>query len=428
MGVSVVGLMHDAWYGDFVNRKHHLMRLFAADARVGPCLYVEPPIDSGVLARMQRQLASMEPGSPLLSRERSPEPRVSEAASTLRAMRERLSWPRGAAGFLGTLVPDRLHLLAPVEGIERAAGAFAGLLRELSIEEYVLWVQSPGYADLALALRPLALVYDCTDDYAAIQPEAAGVIRERDGRLLARADLVTTVSRTLHQQKSAVRSGVHMLPNAVDPRHFDPGREHEVPADLAGIGGRAVVGYVGRMNYKLDVRLLDEVTDRRPDIVFVFIGPGFQRVAELQKRNTLFLGTRPYDDLPAYVARMDVCMIPHRLSDITMHMNPVKVYEYLAMGKPVVATNIRGLEDVGDEVVQASDADEFCAALDAALEGGTEADRARRRAVVLGGHTWTDRVEAVWRLLRTSPGGRPGPRPAGGAVGSGEAMPLRAAD
>ena len=324
MGLSVVALMRDRWFGDFMGRKHNLMRAFSRDTRVGTCVYVEPvlPVDeSQVTAR------------PLWS--------------------ERLAWGRCPIGFVREIESGRLYALAPTEGFQYDLRCFRDVLSELGVNDFILWAQSPLLADVATQMEARALIYDCTDDYTTIHPHQAAELAAGDALLLDRADVVTTVSRRLYEQKSARRaSHLHMLSCAADTAHFDPARHQEAPAELLPYLDRPIVGYMGKINYKLDVELMGSVCRMLPQMTFVFVGPVMRDVGAWSSLpNVVFTGVKDYDRLPAYLRWIDVCIIPHELNSITRYMNPIKVYEYLAMGKPVVSTPIEGLDDVRGQLL-----------------------------------------------------------------------------
>lgn len=351
MALGLVALMADRWYGDFQNRKHHLMLGFARSQHVSHVLYVEP-------------------------------------------------WSDAGSDQVRSVIPGKLTVFRPGATITRSALPLLKMIRRLGIHEYVLWAHAPLYAQLVRYLSPSAILYDCTDDYSTLEPTHAEAIREGDKYLLQRAGVVTTVSRALYEQKAAYHGHVHMLPNAVDTRHFTPYRDHPMPTDLAALLPATLVAYVGHVNQRINRHLVETLADSRPDLQLVFLGPVHASVAAMvEKRNIHLLGRKDYRELPAYLAHVDVCVIPHEINAVTGYMNPIKAYEYLAMGKPVVATPVPGLEELTDGLIIARDSGTFSSAIDLALErrGGEQAEALRR---LVSAHTWDSRVERAWELLQ----------------------------
>ena len=264
-------------------------------------------------------------------------------------------------------------------------------VRELGLESPALWTQDPRAATLVDRLPVSGVVYDLTDDWAAFERDPAR--RERASariRALAdRADHVLACSRPLVE---SVDGPVEYVPNAVTPPTPAP-----VPADLAGLP-RPLLGYVGTLHdARLDVELLAAAARLRPAWTFVLLGPDLleprSREALLACPNVRYLGVRSHAEVSAYVQALDVCLVPHVVTDFTRSLDPLKVYEYLAAGRPVVATPTGNLPE---HVALARTAEELVAAAEAA-EDTAECRVTRRRSVA--GATWEARAEQVESVL-----------------------------
>jgi glycosyltransferase involved in cell wall biosynthesis len=138
----------------------------------------------------------------------------------------------------------------------------------------------------------------------------------------------------------------------------------------------------------------------RPRWTFALVGPiGIDTAVVRSLSNVRLLGPRPYASLPSYLAAMDVAVIPFKRNTLTYHADPIKAYEYLAAGLPVVATNLPALRRLGDLVHLADSPAEFVAQLDAAVAEGRDARRTERQAEAAK-HSWSSRFDTVDRLLR----------------------------
>jgi len=146
--------------------------------------------------------------------------------------------------------------------------------------------------------------------------------------------------------------------------------------------------------------LVAKLACERPKWSFVLVGPlGIDTSPLRGLANVRLLGPRPYAALPSYLARMDVGLIPFKRNQVTHHADPIKAYEYLAAGLPVVATDLPALQRLAHVVRLAETAPAFLVALDAAVIEGRDARRAERQAEAAN-HTWTASFETIERLVR----------------------------
>lgn len=220
----------------------------------------------------------------------------------------------------------------------------------------VTWIYDPFQEWCWDLLNESLRVYDCYDQYTAssatpiLRPVGELVRRER--RVLSLADVVFVASDALHDKKKALSRNIHVVPNAADAQHFGKAQDGSahVPEELAHLPG-PVIGMVGNITERLDLRLLLAVAKWRADWNLVFVGgrkqPSFcgetaTLLSELERvSNVHFLGAKPYDALPGYLAAFDVCLIPYLATHpFNVYCSPLKLYEYLAAGKPIVSTDL----------------------------------------------------------------------------------------
>jgi len=275
------------------------------------------------------------------------------------------------------------------------------------IPKPILWTQAYNF-EYGKRLAPGARrVYDWVDDLAVF-PYERHFLEAGHAQALAEADLVLCVARRLHAEALAVRPDAVYLPNAVDYEHFTA-KARPLPRDprMAALAAssKPVAGYVGALAEWFDYELLDEVAGRRPDWDFVLIGPTLdlgvreRGQALLGRKNVTYLGPRRYADLPAYLRRFDVAMIPFVINEITQATSPLKLYEYWAAGKPVISTPLTECRAFA-EVSLAASAEEFAAALDEARRLAGDARHIERLRQLAFEHSWTARVETFGRLLK----------------------------
>ena len=287
--------------------------------------------------------------------------------------------------------------------LEREVAAFVAQWRR---GPTVLWLYTPLVADFIDLLAPDLVVYDVMDDLSLFR-YAPSRLREQEERLLARADLVFTGGPSLHRSVAHRRPDAHIFPSGVDAAHFaaavDP--DVEPPADVADLP-RPIIGFMGVIDERSDLALLDAVAAMRPEWSLVLVGPVLKiRESALPRRPNLhYLGQRRYEELPAYVGAFDVAMMPFAINDATRSISPTKTLEYLAAQRPVVSTPVPDVIELYGSVVRIADTPErFVGEIEAALsEPAPQRDaRVERSRDLLERYSWDSIVSQMERLLLT---------------------------
>jgi glycosyltransferase involved in cell wall biosynthesis len=270
------------------------------------------------------------------------------------------------------------------------------LLREQGCERLVLWYNFPNVVYLAGAMEEAALVYDILDEYAGFSWGGAEVGR-RERHLLSLADVSFAGTGQLYKRKHEWTRNMHFLPCGVDFEHFHAGAEEAtaLPEDLPPKSG-PTLGYFGMVDERIDWDLLAALHERHPDWTVLLIGPFISKDLRFAHHERIrVLGPRPYAELPRYLKYWDVSLIPFVLNEVTRNINPTKLLEYLACGKPVVTPAIPDIVEYYSEVVHiARDHDEFIRHCEAAL---AESDPAQVSARVerARGNSWESFVSFV---------------------------------
>jgi glycosyltransferase involved in cell wall biosynthesis len=267
-------------------------------------------------------------------------------------------------------------------------------------ERPILWAYVPQAEALLDALDPALVVYHCVDDIAAQPGVDATSFRAAEARFAARADLVLASAPALAERMRTFNDNVLFAPNvadtatfatALEPGPVDPALD-ALPHPRAVFTGAVVAT-------KLDVPLIVALARERPEWSFALVGPTglgdpSTDVSALHAvPNVHLLGGREHHDLPAVLRGADAGIIPYASNQLTASIFPMKVYEYLAAGLPVVATPLPALRDVA-EVATAADAAAMAAALDDALAHATPAER-RARSRGAAAHSWETRLAEI---------------------------------
>lgn len=278
--------------------------------------------------------------------------------------------------------------------VEGVLDALHDLRRRAGIEQAITIVDLPFWQPLVHETKERfgwKLIYDCMDNHAGF-PETEELMLQFEDTLTREADLVITSGRQLRDQLARIAPDVVLLPNAVDFEHF--GTPAYAP-ELAHLP-RPIIGYYGAIAAWFDVDLIRDAALARPDWSFVLIGSTFGTdVGKLTGlRNVHLLGEQPYETLPGYLYQFDVATIPFQLTPLIEATNPVKFYEYLAAGKPVVASELPELEAFSDFYYPANDAESFVAQVETAL-AEDDPTRQHSRQELARTHTWEHRYRTL---------------------------------
>ncbi len=258
--------------------------------------------------------------------------------------------------------------------------------RRLGMRRPIFWVFQFNTVEVLDALRAAFAVYECAEDHAAyeVDERVKRHIVEMDARLCRRADVVLTPSRAMHSARIALNPRTSLVPWGVDTRHYGLARQAgtPVPDDVARLG-KPVIGMFGMLDgRRLHVELLLRLSQRHPDWQVVLIGrcmPNLDTRPLLERPNIHLLGMKPVETLPAYCKSFDVCIIPYMLNEFTRSIMPLKLVEYLATGKPAVATALPAALELNGVIRIGATLDEFERHVVEALAEGPESAAARVR-------------------------------------------------
>lgn len=331
-----------------------------------------------------------------------------------------LTWKAVATRRIG----EKLRVVTPIHWVpfSRSSRMFsrldavevsARMRRSIGVDDYVAVVGNID-SDMEPIIDRImkdasTVVFDWSDDFVEFYRDAdkRTEVQRLSEKYIRRADLVLAVNESLAARARVLNPNSHVLVNATNfpvidrlPHGAGPRR----PADWPKTKG-PVVGYMGWINeQRMDLDILDALTRRLADWSFVFIGPLMfrpenDRAREIFARpNVHHIPPVPYLELPAYLERFDVCVLPFLINDHTKGNDPIKIYDYFAFGKPVVATRTAGIERVERMIRIAADPDEFVRM----VEQAAGEDKAQRdgRTSIAAENSWPVRIEDLIRLLR----------------------------
>jgi glycosyltransferase involved in cell wall biosynthesis len=295
-------------------------------------------------------------------------------------------------------------------------------VRGLRFDPAVIWTFLP--TDTAVSLVRLlkgprtVVVYYCIADFAELTPHPKDILWS-ERALVAMSDVVFAQGPRLAERCARDGKQVEVVPFGVDFDLFANGNGHRNGSSAQGGQGsaaelmaglpRPIIGYVGGIHNVFDVEMLAEMAEARPEWSWVLVGPQQTSTRALKRIPNVYLsGPRPHEELPDFIRRFDVGIVPYLSNGYTSTVIPTKINEYLAMGKPVVSTDLPEVRHLngkhGVVITCPNRSEEFIASIESALgNGGGEAEAARRRAVA-SANDWGARSErmsqTIERVLR----------------------------
>jgi glycosyltransferase involved in cell wall biosynthesis len=293
---------------------------------------------------------------------------------------------------------DRLS----AEALEHFCAACRSLGESAQIQRAISLVDLPFWTPLVFRLRQdygWPVVYDCMDYHAGFSSNTQAMMDSEED-LFQKGDRVIVAGNAyynlLRQRYGPQR--LALVPNGAEFEHFSR-RASECPAELAGLPG-PLIGFYGALADWVDTPLLRLIAIARPAWQLILIGSTLY--ADLAPLNGLsnvhLLGEKPYADLPAYLHQFDVAIIPFRKLPVTQAMNPVKLFEYLSAGKPVVATDLDEMRFYADYATLASGPAAWLEAIEQSLTDHSPQAQARRTAYARL-NTWESRFAALQAAL-----------------------------
>lgn len=280
-------------------------------------------------------------------------------------------------------------------------------LQKLGWQKFITWVNDQSTRNILPLPHSTCIVYDVTDDWtkSSLPPRILGRIKNDDQWLLDNAQHVIVCSTGLYQSKVERRPTVQLIRNGVNVRAYAPDtvKNLDIPKEIQ-FGNSKVACYLGTLHEdRLDIPLILHLLQTLPAVQFVFVGPNAlsgNSIQQLSKfSNCHLLGGRPYSELPAYINGSDLFINPHVVTEFTESLDPLKLYEYMATGKPIVSTACAVFRDMEPLVKVASNAEEFAKLVLDESTATNAVNASAERIAWAEQHTWESRLAQVEQIL-----------------------------
>lgn len=287
-------------------------------------------------------------------------------------------------------------LASPPQALE-IARSLGVLLQWTHTRRSIALIQHPYWLDSAQRLPNAQLVYDCMDHHGGFGNNGSSIL-EAEQLLITRCDLLVVTSQWLHDRLAPRARKTVLIRNATEYEHFSAKPQKTFRDTLS----RKIIGYYGAIAEWFDVELVRQVAQNHPDALVLLIGRDtIHAHGQLVGiPNVTLVGEVPYAELPYWLHSFDVCLLPFRVTPLTLATNPVKVYEYLSAGKPVVSVDLPEMAQFDGLITRAGSFAEFCRAVTAALAGSFDEPAAvTARKEFAARQTWEHRTADLKAVL-----------------------------
>lgn len=349
------------WFAENRTSSHHIAKRLGARF---PVLYVESP---GL---------------------RAPKATARDVSKLFKKLRMTFQPPEQVAPHFWrmTLPQIPLRRIGAVRAINRAFSRMLinRAIRRLGFRDTVAWFHVPHPGFPAKTLGEKLTVFYCIDDYSKL-PDVDGLaVGAMDRELTAAADIVFACNQSLVDARSSINSNIYLSPHGVVTEVFARAiaPDTTIPDELS-TRPRPIFGSWGLIDQRIDLSILEHIAKARPEWTILLIGHTAVDVSALKRLpNVYFAGVKPYAELPNWAKAIDVCILPYTQTSLNTQSSPLKLREYLASGKPIVAVALPEAKLLGDVVMTAEGGPGFVQAIEKALVTNTpELAAIRQKAV-----------------------------------------------
>ncbi len=379
------------WDFEFGNNCCNIAIELAKHNRV---LYVNPPLDR-ITAMREKDQPKIRKRLDILAGKKDDLVKLSDNLWNLypKTLIESINWVpnRFAFDFVNRINNRRL------------AKAIADAMKRLDFKQPIMFNDNDIFRcyHLKEMLNPQVYIYYIRDQLIAVDYWKRHGIR-LEPKHMAKADAIVANSVHLAEYAREFNPKSYYVGQGCDLGEWKPENVAELPRDVRTIPG-PIIGYVGALDTnRLDISLISQIAQARPDWSIVLVGPEdetFKTSRLHEMRNVIFLGSKPPTELPAYVKAFDVCINPQAVNPVTIGNYPRKIDEYLAMGKPTVATRTKAMEVFKDYTYLASSPEEYVKMISWALEENSP-QKAEGRQVFASQHTWENNTKEIYKVIK----------------------------
>ncbi len=276
---------------------------------------------------------------------------------------------------------------------------FKNILSRHRFKSYILWIGTPTASFILDCFSPELIVYHPVDRYSEFPFVNQSKIRIFESIIAKRADVILCTSDAIRNDLIDYNKNAYTVCHAVEFNHFHiAGLSKYVPEDIKTIP-KPIIGYFGGLSDRVNFRLIKKLSLRYSYASIVLIGNKLTNTDELERlKNVYILGHKKYKILPFYLKEFSVCLIPYHVNELMKGVDPIKLREYLCLGKPVVSVDLPEVRKLEDIVYIASGEDDFVLKVDHALSENLR-DKVKDRVMIAKSSDWDNKMIEISEIL-----------------------------
>ena len=273
-------------------------------------------------------------------------------------------------------------------------------IKRLGMKTPILWLYAPYGGEFIGRLGEKFTLYECVDEFTALKGLVRGeTVRLLENETIRKSNLIIVTAQALYDSRKELAKAIYLVPNAADIEHFRKAafENTKIATDIEKIR-KPIIGFLGSISYWIDIDLIQYIAISKPEWSVVLIGPIRTDVSKIRSlSNVYLLGRKDYEQVPNYVKAFDVCINPYVMDDVAEGCSPLKLYEYLATGKPIVSVDMPEARKFEGLVRIARTREEVVFEIEAALKENGEL--AKKRMKESEKHSWDERFHQVESIV-----------------------------
>ncbi|SEF55629.1 Glycosyltransferase involved in cell wall bisynthesis [Caloramator fervidus] len=278
------------------------------------------------------------------------------------------------------------------------------LFKKYKVSKPILWIYNPFNVDILKYVDYSCVIYDCVDKHS----EFKGLINKEivegyEKKLCKLSNVVFATAEALYDNVKLYNDNTYLVPNGVDFDLFNSVdlMNYERPLELKNLKGK-ILGFIGAVKEWVDLELVYKVACKKHDWNFVFIGPlaSLEIISRLKSLNNVcFIEPKPQKDLPRYIKHFDVCLNLFKKSELTKNVSPLKFYEYLATGKPIISTDMPHIRKFSDLIYIVEDEEDFIKKCEDIFNGEDDIKK-QKRIEIAKKASWDNRMNDILEYIK----------------------------
>lgn len=274
-------------------------------------------------------------------------------------------------------------------------------IRNMGFKNPILWTYAPFSDRLVGKLGEKFVIYECVDEFSASKGLVkAETVRSLEEKLIKKSDLVIVTAQNLLDTKRHIARNIHLISNAAEIEHFRMASYDNtiIPEEMEKIK-HPIIGFLGSIAYWIDIPLIQKIALSHPEWSIVLIGPVRTDISKIESlKNVHLLGRKDYQKLPGYLKAFDICINPYILDGVAEGCSPIKLYEYLATGKPIVSVDMPEASNFKDLIKIAKDNKDFIYQIELSLKEDENMTKLRLKESEK--HSWNERFKTEESIIQ----------------------------